>query len=176
MNETPTAQFIRTLANLKHGDLSQLRMLKGCDLQEDLAGFDLFTGLWWTLRKQSSHAPRRETAWLVAKLYAQFPIPQAEGHELPALFGKINGTIYDRKKQRRFIDNTDAIMQTQTHLLEYPLCWALNTIRQSNVLSLDWVKLTDDLSAWHNELVRQKWAEAFRHASYNQNKEKQNVD
>lgn len=171
MTDTPTAQFVKRISELKAGDLGRLRQLKGCDLHEDLDGFDLFTGLWWTLRRTSSRVPRREIAWLVAKLYAQFPLAQEDGKTLPSLLGRIYGTLHTNKERRTFMARTDAILRASSSQLEYPLGWALQTIGLQNCATLDWIKLTDDLSAWHNELVRQKWAEAFNHASYEHNKE-----
>ena len=70
---TQTEQFIRRLEMLQEADRSQLRRVAGKQLNEALQGFDLFTGLWWPLRDGPA-APRKETSWLVAKLYAAFGI------------------------------------------------------------------------------------------------------
>ena len=169
--DTPTAQFIQRVSELKAGDLSRLRQLKGCDLHDELDGFDLFTGLWWSLRRKSLRVPRREVAWLVIKLYAQFPFVQENNITLPLLLSRIYNNLRTNKERRRFIARTDVILRTSPNQLEYPLSWALQTIGLYKCTSLDWIKLTDDLSVWHNELVRQKWAKAFNHALYEQNKE-----
>ena len=76
---TPTDRFIERLENLKEGEQSRLRTLAGRSLDERLDGFDLFTGLGWPLRQTSPVAPRRETSWLVAKLFGAFgkAVPQS---------------------------------------------------------------------------------------------------
>ncbi len=58
---------------LKEGERSKLRGLAGQPLDHTLPGFDLFTGIWWPLRKKNKAAPRRETSWLLAKLFGAFP-------------------------------------------------------------------------------------------------------
>ncbi len=171
MIETSTAQFIKRIAELKSGDLGRLRQLRGCELHENLDGFDLFTGLWWTLRKNSPRAPRREIAWLVTKLYAQFPFSQEDGLTLPAILGHIYRTLSTQKEKRTFAKRTDAILQAQANQLEHPLSWALQMLALHGYASLDWIQLTDDLSVWH-EIVRQRWAEAFlTQSSKDKNKE-----
>jgi hypothetical protein len=69
---TPTEQFIHKLEELQEGERSRLRRLAGQALDETLPGFDLFTGLWWPLRKDNPRAPERGSAWLVSCLRNTF--------------------------------------------------------------------------------------------------------
>ena len=66
---TATEQFIDVLKTLKAGDRKLLRTHAGLGLDQSVQGFDLFAGIWWPLRQNSSKAPRREVAWLVAKIH-----------------------------------------------------------------------------------------------------------
>jgi len=75
----PTEQYIEYLTRMKAGELGLLRQHAGQGLDETVDGFDLFAGLWWPLRAKSERTPRREVAWLIAKLYAFRPIPRSPG-------------------------------------------------------------------------------------------------
>lgn len=97
---TATQQFIGTLQSLKPGDLGRLRKLAGLPLDESVAGFDLFAGLWWPLREKTQRAPRREVAWLVAKLYAFCPMPQVDGMTLPVRLRRVRPDD-ERKRSAR---------------------------------------------------------------------------
>ncbi|MGA7700543.1 MAG: hypothetical protein WCB27_13105 [Thermoguttaceae bacterium] len=85
---TATEQFIGTLQSLKSGDLGRLRKHAGLPLDESVDGFDLFSGLWWPLREKSQRAPRREVAWLIAKLFAFCQMPQCDGATLSVRLGR----------------------------------------------------------------------------------------
>ena len=152
---TPTEQFICTLESLKPGDLRQLRRHAGLPLHETLDGFDLFTGLWWPLRAKNPSAPRREVAWLVAKLYAFRPTPRSRGATLAAQLGKLKAPDTDaaERRQRRF----DELLSLPLTQIESALQWAISSIAQSGA-GLDWVCLTDELSIWEREATRVKWA------------------
>lgn len=179
-----TASFIDQLANERifgPGERARLRALAGRGLDESMAGFDLFTGLWWPLRKNNQAAPRREIAWLIAKLYAEFPISQTPcplggptalqvllGHEerrLPECDGK------------RFRQRFDSLLCTPLPRLEPHLIWALSVVRKAVIpgrsLGLDWVQLTDHLSIWDRgeehrleRDIRDIWAEQYLAQTY----------
>src|SRR5690606_25014187 len=104
MNPTPTQQYIRTLESLKPGDLGLLRRYAGVALDESVDGFDLFAGLWWPLRQKNERAPRREVAWLIAKLYAFCPTPQSDGAMLSWRLGRLRAGSNDiaRRRQAKF--------------------------------------------------------------------------
>jgi CRISPR type I-E-associated protein CasB/Cse2 len=76
-----TVAYIKRLEDLQEGERSRLRRLAGQPLDATVAGFDLFTGLWWPLRAKNEAAPRREISWLVAKLYGSFPVPHVRPEE-----------------------------------------------------------------------------------------------
>lgn len=155
---TPTEQLIHDLASLKSGDLGRLRQHVGHPLDESVDGFDLFAGLWWPLRQKSERVPRREVAWLVAKLYAAKPIPQTVDATLASQFGRITSTD-DRTKnsyQRMF----DDLLVLPLNQIEYPLHLILALIA-ANSNQLDWVRLTNELSIWEREDTRIKWAREY---------------
>lgn len=173
-----SAVFIRQLENLKEGERSRLRRLAGQPLDQSPQGFDLFTGLWWPLRRQSPVAPRRETSWLIAKLYGAFPIPDfrpdplSERRTLAQLLGAcepphpacpqaalLSSAPPDRDPARgqfiaarRYRRRFDAILETPLHSLEPHLHWALSVVldavSRGASPGLDWVQLLDDLSIW----------------------------
>jgi CRISPR type I-E-associated protein CasB/Cse2 len=149
-----TEEFIRRLQALKEGERSRLRRLVGKPLDETLHGFDLFTGLWWPIREKTPRAPERRSAWLVAKLYAAFPVPHMrKGHaELARVLGQSERSLrkeFDRKRIRR---RFDALLQTPLSGLEPHLWWALSILHsgvgRKQVRGLDWVRLLDDLRLW----------------------------
>ena len=165
---TATERYIDILSNLKNGDRGLLRSHAGQGIDESVEAFDLFAGLWWPLREKSAQAPRREVAWLVAKLFAHCPI----AHEPGALLAR----QLRRRMPRQDPDRTryrlafDALLQTPLAGIEPALQWALREVADlphPHTPSLDWVKLTDDLSLWDRKSVQRKkdirliWAEQF---------------
>lgn len=188
---TPTEKFIKLLAGdwrLSSGERAsgpggraRLRALAGRGLDESTPGFDLFTGLWWPLREKNQAAPRREVAWLVAKLYAAHPVPHVrpEGGDestLAAVLGRSEPR--DESAGKRFRARFDALLQTPLGGLEPRLRWALSVAREAargeRVAGLDWVRLTDDLSIWDRgeahrlrRDVRDAWAEQYLDSASN---------
>ena len=174
MNES-TVKYIQCLGDLKEGDLGILRTHRGLRLDESLPGFDLFSGLWWPLRKSSPKVPRREVAWLVAKLFAEFLFEQKYGASLPLLMGRICRGLEKGKEFPRVLARFDRLLTLEVSHLEEPLAQMLVFIKSHDVSSLDWVALTDDLSAWELESKRAQWSDTFISA-YKINKEEYNVD
>ncbi|HRR82743.1 MAG TPA: type I-E CRISPR-associated protein Cse2/CasB [Planctomycetota bacterium] len=150
-----TDAFIARLEDMKAGDRARLRQLAGQPLDRSVPGFDLFTGLWWPLRQKSPQAPERRTAWLVAKLYGAFPIPNTRASPgsrratLPAVLGRAEARQKDRE---RFRQRFDALILAPLSAIEPPLRWALSIARkavaQGHEPGMDWVDLLDDLHSW----------------------------
>ncbi|HUW60888.1 MAG TPA: type I-E CRISPR-associated protein Cse2/CasB [Candidatus Bathyarchaeia archaeon] len=155
---TATEEFIRVLSGLKSGDLGLLRTYSQHGLDESVDGFDLFSGLWWPLRAKNQRAPRREVAWLIAKLYAAHPIPQAREATLARQLRRCLPT--DENGRNRFGRKLDNILMLPLDKIEAELRWAIGQVA-SRGLSLDWVRLTDELSVWEYESVHLRWAEQF---------------
>jgi CRISPR type I-E-associated protein CasB/Cse2 len=155
---TPTEQFIQKLESLEPGTLGLLRNHAGLSLDESVAGFDLFAGLWWPLRQKNPRTPRREVAWLIAKLYAFCPLPQTDGVTLAHLLGRaiLPDENAGTRHQRRF----DALLMLPLAGMEPALRWALKRLADAGK-GLDWVRLTEDLSFWDREETRLKWAKGF---------------
>jgi CRISPR type I-E-associated protein CasB/Cse2 len=127
-------------------------------LDESVDGFDLFAGLWWPLRAKNQRAPRREVAWLIAKLYAFRPMSQAPGATMAGQLGKLHFPdkgAWDRHQQR-----FDELLVLPLSGIEPALRWGL-TLIADNGKKLDWVRLTDDLSIWEREETRREWAMEF---------------
>ncbi len=158
MSSTATEEYIGILAGLKQGALGLLRTHAGKGLDESVDGFDLFTGLWWPLRRKNERAPRREVAWLIAKLYAFCPIPQSPGDTLAGQLRQCRPK--EERAKERFRQKFDEMLMLPIDKIEPALQWAIALIG-SNDQQLDWVKLTNDLSIWERESTRLKWAEQF---------------
>lgn len=182
-----TVEYIRRLEALQEGERSLLRSLGGQPLDARLDGFDLFTGLWWPLRQASPVAPRRETSWLVAKLYGALgsAVPHVrpgsgEGATLPAVLGLCEPRNEDGRP--RFRSRFDTLLCSPLAGLEPHLRWALGEIAKakagriphaSGVQGIDWARLLDDLSIWergeehrlHRD-IRDIWAEQYLNATY----------
>lgn len=154
-----TAHFVKRLKDLKEGERSRLRSLAGRPLDARLDGFDLFTGLWWPLRATNKAAPRRETSWLVAKLFGAFgsavphvvPEGQPTGPALPAVLGvceprrthcsdaaPLNSPPPEREPAksefiaaRKFRTRFDALLCSPLPALEPHLRWALGEIARA---------------------------------------------
>ena len=148
-----TEEFILKLKSLKTGDKGNLRKLANRPLDETVDGFDLFAGLWWPLRQKSQFAPRREVAWLIAKLYAFCPVGHEDGATLPHQLGRLPR---NPRLQRRF----DHMLGLPLMHIEVPLQQFIRTLAR-NDLPLDWVRLTDDLSRWENSETRLQWAAEY---------------
>ena len=159
---TPTEQYIEVLTHLKAGELALLREHAGQGLDRSVDGFDLFAGLWWPLRAKNQRAPRRAVAWLVAKLYAVRPIKHSPGKILACQLRRCRKDKDPEKDPvaQRF----DRMLTLPIDMIETALQWALDLI-SSKHLTLDWVRLTNDLSIWERETTRLKWAEEFLKSS-----------
>ena len=153
---TATEEYIEKLTRMKSGELGLLRTHAGQGLDESVDGFDLFTGLWWPLREKSERAPRRQVAWLIAKLYAFRPIPHSPGETLAHQLARCQ----PNKEKERFTQRFDRMLTKQLSKIEPDLRWALDLLALKK-LKLDWVKLSDDLSIWERESKRLEWAEQF---------------
>jgi hypothetical protein len=182
--------FIKRLEDLKEGERSRLRRLVGQPLDKTLQGFDLFTGLWWPSRANSPVAPRRETSWLVAKLFGAFgsAVPHIRpqsgpGPTLPAVLGVCEpNDPPDYKARDRFRRRFDAPLCSPLPALEPHLRWALNELARAvagrvpharGITGIDWGRLLDDLSIWdrgdehrrHRD-IRDIWAEQYLNATH----------
>lgn len=178
-----TAAFIARLTNKRFkrlfgpGEQARLRALAGRGLDEDVAGFDLFAGLWWPLRQKNRTAPRREIAWLIAKSYAAFPIPhepcERDGPTaLAVILGRAERRLSGLDGPRRFRQRFDSLLGTPLAGLEPYLRWALTIVRDAvtagRAKGIDWVQLTDHLSIWDRgeehrigQDIRDIWAEQY---------------
>ena len=156
---TPTEIYIATLTSLQSGDLGLLRTQACRPLDATLTGFDLFTGIWWPLRQRSPRAPRREVAWLVAKLYASVPAQHERGRSFAASLARILPHS-DARQKSRSLQLFDAILTASLTQLEPHLAYAIGRLAQVGG-ALDWAQLTDDLSDWENRAVRQRWADQY---------------
>lgn len=158
-----TIAYIKRLEALDAGERSRLRSLAGRRLDVRLDGFDLFTGLWWLLRATNERAPRRDTSWLVAKLFGAFgtavphvvPEGQPTGPALPAVLGLCEPR--HEHNGPRFRTRFDALLCSPLPALEPHLRWALVEIARAvadrvphakGVQGIDWAVLLDDLSLW----------------------------
>lgn len=155
---TPAELYIENLMQLKPGDLGLLRSHAYNDLDESIDGFDLFTGLWWPLRKKNQAAPRRKVAWLIAKLYAFRPLLHSPGETLAYQLGRCRPKGTNEKEQFQKI--FDEMLTLPLDQLEPALRYSLDLLA-SKQLKLDWVRLTNDLSIWEKENTRLKWAKDF---------------
>ncbi len=153
MSSTPL--FIARLSQLKPGELGLLRTHAAQRLDESIEGFDLFTGLWWPLRQQRADAPRREVAWLIAKLYAAVPLPHQAGKTLARQLARCQPS--DAKARARYQQRFDRLLQLPLSDIEPALRWALGHIAAIHP-GLDWVQLTDDLSSSERDAIRHRWA------------------
>jgi len=171
---TPTEQFIARLESLKTGDRARLRQLAGQPLDHTLQGFDLFTGLWWPLRQRSPQAPERRSAWLVAKLYGAFRVPnvRAAPATLPCVLGRAEPR--EEKAQERFRQRFDALLLSPLARVESHLRWALGVARDAvdkgRESGLDWVQLLEDLRFWDRGAegardIREEWAKQYLDAA-----------
>lgn len=179
-----TAEYIKRLLDLQEGERSRLRRLAGEPLDATLPGFDLFTGLWWPLRKDSPKTPRREPSWLVAKLFCAFRVPHI-GHDsgaapsLPRVLGLCEPS--EEEKKKCFRNRFDTLISTSLSSLEPHLSWALGEVARAvagrvtharDIKGIDWVQLLDDLSIWDRgeehkigRDVRDIWAETYLNAA-----------
>jgi len=181
-----TIKYVERLEELKEGDLARLRRLTGKPLDEAVPGFDLFTGVWWRLRQRSPFAPRRETSWLIAKLYGSFAIPhiRPDPPGAPPTLARLLGQCEprDERAQARFRNRFDTILCSALPALEPHLHWALSVIAgavdHGGLSGMDWAQLLDDLSIWdrgeehkrHRD-IRDIWAEEYLTAAIHPNRE-----
>jgi len=156
MHNPMTEEFIRAITDLKTGDLGLIRAMSHKSMDEDMLAFDLFTAIWWPLREKNPRAPKREVAWLIMKLYSAYPIPHQAGAALCSRLREIPGDSPAGKI-------LDYLINLSLDELELPLQDLLRLLKKVNCSSLDWVKLTDDLSGWDFDSVRAGWISDYNH-------------
>jgi CRISPR type I-E-associated protein CasB/Cse2 len=157
----PTEEYVQRLKHLKPGELALLRTHAGQGLDETVDGFDLFAGLWWPLREKNERAPRRQVAWLIAKLYAFRPIEHSPGETLACQLRRCQPG--DDRARTRFRQKFDEMLTLPLDQIEPALQWALDRLDflDFSAMKLDWARLTDDLSIWERASTRRRWAEEF---------------
>lgn len=155
---TATQQYIEVLTHLKPGDLGLLRTHAGQGLDESVEAFDLFAGLWWPLRQKNERAPKRDVAWLIAKLYAFCPLEHSPGDTLARQLRRCQPN--QDPARERFRKAFDRLLTRPLDQIESTLQWTLTRIA-SNGGGVDWVMLTNDLWQWQHESTRLRWAEQF---------------
>lgn len=155
---TSTEKYIEILTNLKSGDLGLLRTQVHGGLDRSVDSFDLFAGLWWPLRQHNQRAPRRQIAWLIAKLYGYCPIRHVKGAYFAQQMGiaKPSNNRDLLNYRRRF----NQILNSPVSQQEFQMQWALSWL-QERTGQIDWVKLTDDLSVWERDTTRLRWATEY---------------
>lgn len=158
MREISTLDYVNKLTTLKEGDLSLLRTHAGRGIDQTTQAFDLFAGLWWPLREKSQKAPRRQVAWLIAKLYATYRLQHTKDRFFARQLARCQPP--PGPERMRFRQRFDSLLIQPIETIEEPLRWALRQIAD-NDLEIDWGKLTDDLSIWQRETTRRAWAEQF---------------
>ena len=155
---TATQQFIGTLQSLKPGDLGRLRKLAGLPLDESVAGFDLFAGLWWPLRDKTQRcaAPRSR----LARCQTLCVLSHAPGRWHDTACAAPSGQTRRRTKAQCSQQMFDELLMLSLGQIEPALQWAIRYVADASV-GLDWVRLTDDLSTWEREGTRLKWAKQY---------------
>lgn len=174
MSQTSTQLYVARLEQLKPSDLWTLRAHAGQPLDASLDGFDLFTGLWWPLRQRSAQAPRREIAWLVAKLYATAPLPYEPGRTFADQLSSC--APLGPQGQTRLVEAFDRLLLISLDGIEAPLGRMLKLL-SFRARTLDWAQLIDDLSAWERTSIREQWVDQFlARSDGGPKKGEQNVD
>jgi hypothetical protein len=169
MSSNLSNEYIQRLTMLKDGELSVLRNLQYKQLDTGLSGFDLFTALWWPLREKGKHAPRREAAWLIAKLYAARKMQHKSDQKLSILLGMIYHKLIhkDQRKADQVRALNDKLLSLPIYAIEPTLNQCLDLIKRE-FDALDWVRLLDTISAWELPSIRERWAQEFNQ-QYNKN-------
>jgi hypothetical protein len=65
--------FIRATEAFTNGDWGCIAAAEYREMNQAPEAFDLFSGIYWGLRRRNLRLPRRQTLWLVLKLIAQTP-------------------------------------------------------------------------------------------------------
>jgi len=124
-------------------------------MHDCIEAFDLFTGLWWPLRR-GPRVPGREASWLVAKLFPWNP-STVEGGSLGDVLGQTAPRRReDLLRERRRIDS---LLRAQGRPLEACLRQAVCRLNRAGV-ALDWVQVLQDLTLWDRpwKPTQTKWA------------------
>lgn len=153
---SPANDYVGRLARMSQGDIVLLRACAGRGPGESPEAFRLFAELWWPSRRSGRRAPRREAAWLVAKLYASRPVPQLAGATLARQMRRQRpgGEVGERFRKR-----FDAMLLLPLTGIEPEMRWAVGLASRGG--GLDWARLVDDLSAWARQATRSRWANDF---------------
>lgn len=170
-NENPTKRFIEKLELMSKAEQSILCNHSNLPINHSLNGFDIFTGLWWPLRQKYQNTPRRDVSWLIAKLYAKYPIKHAQKdfNSFAKLLGKNKPKENDWTK---FKNHFDSILNSSLDNIEYHISWGLSILyiaaKKNKNITLNWVQLIDDLSIWDRGKEHRKkiqiqveWAKQF---------------
>jgi len=135
--------FVSALERLNPAELALLRRATGRPLSDNVAVYDLFTSIWWPLRKVAP-VPKR-LCWLVATLYPWHTKAGGAGNLGTALGRIVPSRLEDRKRYRaRF----NALLATDAAALESRLAGSIRLLANKRV-PVDWRQLLDDLCQWN---------------------------
>jgi len=156
-----SCEYVARLESLTTGQLSLLRTLRYQPLDASLTGFDIFTAIWWPLREKGKHAPRREIAWLVLKLYATNVLRHEKGATLPLLLGNLHTAYaHEEAMQNIIFKQVQSLLSSTTHTIEPILDTCISLVKKEYT-ALDWIHLLDTISAWEAQSAKMRWAEDF---------------
>ena len=152
----PDRVFINSLFQLKSSDRFIFRNLAQQGIGSNVKAFDIFTKIWWPLRKKFSTMSNKETCWLIAKLFCAFPIPLPHDEKerdcsLPTLLGEIE-TDLNEMNVNRHTSKFKSLLVSPFENIESNLRWALTIIKKrydsNNIPGFSWDLLMSDLSSW----------------------------
>lgn len=167
-----TRAFVEELCgHVKNGELALLRSQAQRDLATSVLAYDLFTGLWWPLRRNDPRVPERASAWQLIKLYSFIPVAQdpSPSRRLAEHLRRLWKAASDERERARLGRRYDQLFASRHGELEARLREALlmvvNAKRREGALpALDWEELLESLrttewpqrrNAWMATIVRQ---------------------
>ena len=155
-------QFVNRLRDLGAADLSLLRKVTMESPGKNVQAFDLFTEIFWDLRKSHKFL-ERESCWLVSTLYPWNTL-NSRGTAITNLGEAMRKALgNDERARHRAVQRFGRMLVLERGNLAATLADALRELRRRRI-GVSWPHMLQDLSHWNDEdrHVQRGWALGFK--------------
>jgi len=157
---SPAKLFVQALQNLSDSDVRALRSAIGQPRGSDVRVYDVFNAVFRPLRRK--RFVKRWACYLVATLYPWHP---AHGPPADESFGatmrRLRPPSRDREARARADRRFTRLLDANGRDLTFQLTACVRLLaRRDPPVRIDWTRLLDDLSDWHDpgQPTQRAWA------------------
>lgn len=156
--------FMAKLTELGVAELALLRSCVGRPLDENVPAFDLFTDLWWPLRKKNN-APNKRASWVTATLFPWNTNPDGQG-TLGSALGQI--APVGEQNRKRDLTRFEAMLAADGLARDQAMLAVVRRLARLRIpIPVNWPQLLGDIASWNEPggRVQRRWAKDYLKAT-----------